>query len=128
MCNRTIAVDNPADGRIVGEVLDETPEAVAAAAHELSLFQPEWEAIGPRGRKTWLLKFRDWVLDNTGRIAGVIQSESGKTRAEALTEATAVADFLRYWAGNAERFLADAHPRQFGPMARRRGLNATEHA
>ncbi|MGH3594855.1 MAG: aldehyde dehydrogenase family protein [Mycobacterium sp.] len=113
----TITVRNPADQRGVGEVRNERPEAVAVTARELRLFQPEWEAIGPRGRKAWLLKFQDWVLDNTDHIAGVIQSESGKTRAEALTEPTAVADFLNYWAGNAEKFLADTHPTQPGLMA-----------
>jgi acyl-CoA reductase-like NAD-dependent aldehyde dehydrogenase len=113
----TIEVRNPADGTVVGEVPNQTADAVAARARELRLFQPEWEAIGPKGRKTWLLKFQDWVLDNTERIADVVQSESGKTRAEALTEPVGVADFLNYWAGNAERFLADAHPAQLGLLA-----------
>jgi acyl-CoA reductase-like NAD-dependent aldehyde dehydrogenase len=112
-----IAVRNPADGRVVGEVPNEMPEAVAVAARELRLFQPEWEAIGPRGRKAWLLKFQNWVLDRADHIADVVQSESAKTRAEALTEPTVVADLLSYWAGNAEKFLADAHPTQPGPMA-----------
>ena len=52
----TIEVRNPADGRAVGEVPNETADTVAATARELRLFQPEWEAIGPQGRKTWLLK------------------------------------------------------------------------
>jgi acyl-CoA reductase-like NAD-dependent aldehyde dehydrogenase len=112
-----IAVRNPADDRVVGEVRNEAAEAVAVTARELRLFQPDWEAIGPQGRKAWLLKFQDWVLDNAEHIADVIQSESAKTRAEALTEPTAVADFLNYWARNAEKFLADAHPVQPGPMA-----------
>jgi acyl-CoA reductase-like NAD-dependent aldehyde dehydrogenase len=40
-CHLTIGVRNPADGRVVGEVPNETPAAVAATAHELRLFQPE---------------------------------------------------------------------------------------
>ena len=112
-----IEVRNPADGRVVGEVPNETADTVAATARELRLFQPEWEAIGPKGRKTWLLKFQDWVLDNAKRIADIVQLESGKTRADALTEPVAVADLLNYWAGNAEKFLADAHPTQLHPMA-----------
>lgn len=40
---------------------------------ELRLFQPEWEAIGPKGRKAWLLKFQDWVLDNAEHVADVVQ-------------------------------------------------------
>ena len=113
----TIEVRNPADARVVGDVPNQRAETVAATARELRLFQPEWEAIGPKGRKTWLLKFQDWVLDNAKRITDIVQSESGKTRAEGLTEPVAVADLLNYWAGNAERFLADAHPTQLHPMA-----------
>ncbi|MGH3553280.1 MAG: aldehyde dehydrogenase family protein [Mycobacterium sp.] len=113
----TITVRNPADQRGVGEVRNERPEAIAVTAGELRLFQPEWQAVGAQGRKAWLLKFQDWVLDNAEHIADVVQSESGKTRAEALTEPTAVADFLNYWAGNAQRFLADTHPVQRGLMA-----------
>jgi acyl-CoA reductase-like NAD-dependent aldehyde dehydrogenase len=112
-----IAVHNPADGSLVGQVANQTAEAVTDTARSLRLSQPEWEAIGPRGRKAWLLRFQDWVLDHAEHIADVVQSESGKTRAEALTEPAMVADFLNYWAGNAEKFLADAHPIQPGPIA-----------
>jgi len=112
-----VEVRNPADGRFVGEVSNDTPEVVATRARELRLAQPEWEAIGPRRRQAWLLKFQDWVFDSAEHIADVVQSESGKTRAEALGEPAGVADSLNYWAGNAERFLADTHPLQFGLMA-----------
>ena len=50
------------------------------------------------------------MLDNAERIADIVQSESGKTRAEALTEPAAVADLLNYWAGNAERFSGRRPP------------------
>jgi acyl-CoA reductase-like NAD-dependent aldehyde dehydrogenase len=121
----TIEVRNPADARVVGDVPNERADAVADTARELRLFQPEWEAIGPKGRKTWLLKFQDWVLDNTERIADIVQSESGKTRAEALTEPTGVADLLNYWAGNAQRSLADTHPTQLGLIGLAKKLTTT---
>jgi acyl-CoA reductase-like NAD-dependent aldehyde dehydrogenase len=117
MRDLTIKVRNPAGERVVGEVRNETPEAVAVTASELRIFQPEWQAIGPKGRKTWLLKLRDWVLDNTEHIAEVVQSESGKTRAEALTEPIAVADFLNYWMRNAEKFPAERYLSQPGLVA-----------
>lgn len=121
----TITVHNPADGRVVGTVPIEGPDAVAAKARELRLFQPEWEGLGPRGRKRWLLKYQDWVLDNAERIVDVVQSETGKTRADAALEPTAVASLLDYWAGNAERFLADEHPRSFNPLAATKKLTTT---
>jgi acyl-CoA reductase-like NAD-dependent aldehyde dehydrogenase len=45
-----IEARNPADGRFVSEVPVHTPETVAAKVRELRLYQPEWEALGPRGR------------------------------------------------------------------------------
>jgi acyl-CoA reductase-like NAD-dependent aldehyde dehydrogenase len=121
----TITVRNPADGRVVGTVPIETPEAVAAKAGQLRLFQPEWEGLGPRGRKRWLLKYQDWVLDNLEHITEVVQSETGKTRADATIEAPMTATLLDYWAGHAERFLADEHPRSFGPLTVTKKLTTT---
>ena len=57
--------------------------------------------------RTWLLRFQDWILDIAEHITDVLQSETGKTRADASIEPPACADLLNYWAGNAERFLAD---------------------
>src|SRR5690349_5943781 len=107
----TFEVCNPADGTVVGEVPNDSAETVAAKANELRLFQPEWEALGPRGRKTWLLKFQDWVLDNAEHLTDVVQSETGKVRADASLEAPLTAGLLDYWARNAETFLADRQPR-----------------
>jgi acyl-CoA reductase-like NAD-dependent aldehyde dehydrogenase len=121
----TLTVRNPADGSVVGTVPIETPDAVAAKARELRLFQPEWEGLGPRGRKRWLLKYQDWVLDNAEHIIDVVQSETGKTRADASGEPTVTASLLDYWAGHAEQFLADEHPRSFNPLAVAKKLTTT---
>ena len=99
----TIPVCNPADGAVAGSVPVDTSETVAAKARELRVYQPEWEAMGAKGRKPWLLKFQDWILDNAERITDVVQSETGKPRAEASLEPVMSADLLNYWAGNAEK-------------------------
>jgi acyl-CoA reductase-like NAD-dependent aldehyde dehydrogenase len=118
----TIEVRNPADGRIVGEVPVASAEAVAERALELRLFQPDWQAIGATGRKEWLLKFQDWMLDNAEHIADVVQSETGATRADASIEVPATADMIKYWAGHAEKFLADDHPKPHNPLSALRKL------
>jgi acyl-CoA reductase-like NAD-dependent aldehyde dehydrogenase len=118
----TIEVRNPADGSIVGEVPNDSAETVAAKARELRLFQPEWEALGPKGRKPWLMKFQDWVLDNAEHIIDVLQSETGKPRAEASMEPPLTADLLNYWARNAETFLADRHPKPHSPLMKTKRL------
>ena len=118
----TIDVRNPADGTVVGQVPVDTAETVAAKACELRLFQPEWEAIGADGRKSWLLKFQGWILDNADHLTDVLQSETGKPRAEASAEAPASADMLNYFAQNAGAFLADRHPKAHSPLMRTKRL------
>ncbi|MGK2880953.1 MAG: aldehyde dehydrogenase family protein [Mycobacterium sp.] len=107
----TITVRNPADGSEVGSVPIDAPETVATKANQLRAAQSEWEEIGPRGRKKWLLDYQGWILDNAARITDVVLSESGKCRADASLEATTVADAINYWASNAESFLSDRHPK-----------------
>jgi acyl-CoA reductase-like NAD-dependent aldehyde dehydrogenase len=103
----SISVHNPATGLVAGTVPIDDAETVAAKARELRLFQPEWEAIGPRGRKKWMLKWQEWILDNADHITNVLMSETGKSRSDAHIEPIAVADMINYWAGHAEEFMAD---------------------
>jgi acyl-CoA reductase-like NAD-dependent aldehyde dehydrogenase len=114
----TITVRNPADGSTVGSVPIDSPDTVAARARALRDAQPEWEAMGPDGRKTWLLKLQDWILDNADHLADVLQSETGKPRTEAAMEPPLCADLLKYWAVNAARFLADRHPASHSPFGK----------
>ena len=111
-----VIVHNPANGSIVGTVPVDTPETVAAKARELRRAQPEWEAIGPRGRKRWLLAYQGWILDNADHITEVLMSEAGKSRGDASLEPVAVADAVNYWASNAAKFLADKHPKAHSPL------------
>lgn len=120
----TIEVRNPADGSIVGEVSVDTPEAVAAKAAELRLFQPEWEAVGVKARRHWLGKYLDWLVDNTERLSRVVQSESGKPWIEAAFEPGMSVDILNYWVRNAEAFLADTQAKPHNVLTRIKRLTA----
>lgn len=106
----TITVRNPADGSVAGSVPIDSPDVVAEKAHQLRAAQAEWEAIGPRGRKSWMMCWQEWVLDNTDHLTKVLMSETGKSRGDASVEAVALADSINYWAGHAEEFLSDKHP------------------
>lgn len=103
----SITVHNPADGIVAGSVPIDGPDVVAAKAAQLRAAQPEWEAIGPRGRKKWMLKWQEWILDNLDHLTEVLMSETGKSRWDANIEPTLVADGVNYWASNAEAFMAD---------------------
>lgn len=106
----SIAVHNPADGTLAGTVPIDSADTVVAKAAALRAAQPEWEAIGPRGRKKWMLEYQGWILDNADAITEILMSETGKSRIDASLEAVATADGVNYWAGHAEEFLADRHP------------------
>ena len=102
-----ITIHNPATGLVVGSVPIDDPETVAAKARALREAQPEWEAMGPRGRKKWMLKWQEWILDNADHITEVLMSETGKSRSDAHIEPIAVADMINYWSGHAEEFMAN---------------------
>ncbi len=104
---QAITVHNPADGSVAGSVPIDGSDVVAAKAAQLRAAQPEWEAIGPRGRKKWMLKWQEWILDNLDHLTEVLMSETGKSRWDANIEPTLLADGINYWASNAEAFMAD---------------------
>ena len=112
----SIEVRNPADGTVVGHVPNDSPDIVAAKVRALRQAQPAWESLGPKGRKRWLLKLQEWVLDNSERINDVLQSETGKSRVDASFEPIVTADLINYWSSNAAKFLADRQPRSHGPL------------
>ncbi|MFI9505840.1 aldehyde dehydrogenase family protein [Nocardia sp. NPDC052566] len=120
-----IEVRNPGTGAVVGTVPNQTADEVAAEVRELRLYQPEWEAIGPDGRKEWLLKLQDWLIDNIEHLADVLQSETSKPRADALIDPAFGSDLVGYYARRAAKFLADDHPSPHSPLARVKKLTTT---
>jgi acyl-CoA reductase-like NAD-dependent aldehyde dehydrogenase len=121
----TIDVYNPADGTLAGQVINESPARVVAAVQQLRHAQTSWEAAGPRERIKWLMALQDWILDNARHISDVLQSETGKSRADASVEVPLIADALRYWTTHAERFLRDDHPRSRSPLGIAKKLTVT---
>jgi acyl-CoA reductase-like NAD-dependent aldehyde dehydrogenase len=103
-----IEVVNPADGAVVGRVAAESGAGGRRQGGRSAL--PPAGVGGdrtptPQGMASHLPGLD---LDNSTHIADVLQLETGKTRADAIVEAPAVADLIKYWSGHAETFLADA--------------------
>jgi acyl-CoA reductase-like NAD-dependent aldehyde dehydrogenase len=109
-----IAIHCPANGRLIGQIRNQTAEEVFAAARALRGNQPDWEAIGPEGRAGWLGKWRDWVLDNRGRLLELVQQEGGKSWGDASIEALAGVESLNYYLSTSGRYLRDEHPKAAG--------------
>lgn len=117
-----LEIRNPATGALAGTVPIHSADTVAAKVRELRAAQPAWEALGPDGRKHWLLKLQDWLVDNTDHLADVLQSETGKARVDSLIDPAFSVDLTGYYARRAAKFLADEHPSPHSPLARVKAL------
>lgn len=118
----TIEVHSPVDGRLVGTVPDMTPAEVLDLATRLRAAQPEWEALGFKGRAMWLGRLRDWLLDNEQRLLRMVRDETGKSWGDlAMGEITPAVDVLNYYLKHGPGFLADHRVRPHSPaMATKR--------
>ncbi|MBV8181248.1 MAG: aldehyde dehydrogenase family protein, partial [Mycobacterium sp.] len=121
----TIRVHDPADGSIVAEVPDNPPADVAAAISQIRATQPAWEALGPGGRASWLLRYGNWLRAHQTELSALLQSETGKPWQEATFEIPLALDALGYCARNAAHFLADEHPKPHGILTAAKKLTVT---
>ena len=106
----TIEVHRPADGSLIRSIPVDPPGRVAEVVGRVRANQAEWEAIGFAGRRRWLERLRDWMIDHEPRLADVMQEETGKVRAEAEAEAPLISAAINYYSQHGEEFLADETP------------------
>ena len=100
---RTIAVDNPATGDIIGHVPDfgaaETDEAVTAAKAAFA----SWKAKTGKDRGAVLRRWSDLMLAHADDLALILTAEQGKPLAEAKGEVVYAAAFLEWFGEEARR-------------------------
>ena len=99
-------IRNPADpGDLVGTCADARPQDVARAAEAAR----PWDA--PAAERARILRgASDALEDRTPELLAVLAREAGKTLPDGVAEIREAVDFLRYYAGEAERLPA-AGPR-----------------
>ena len=105
-----IAIRNPANGTLVGEVpvmgADETRLAIDAAARAL----PEWSRRTAKERAAILRRWADLMTANAEDLAVIMTSEQGKPLAEAKGEVVYAASFLEWFAEEGKRVYGDVIP------------------
>ncbi len=106
----SFAVQNPADGSLIGEVADmgaaETEAAIAAAKAAF----PTWAARTARDRGEVLRAWFRLILANQEALAEILTLEQGKPRAEALGEIVFGANFIEWFAEEGKRLYGDIVP------------------
>ncbi len=118
----SIPVMNPSTGETIVEVPVTPPGDVAATVARVRANQPAWEELGFKGRRFWLNKLRDWLLDNTDAVADTMQAETGKVRAEATNEGVYLTDLINFYGSKASKFIGEEKVRPHSPLAATRRL------
>ena len=119
----TIDVENPATGKVIATVPVVPPDEVAALAARARRAQPGWEALGFDGRAAVMKRCQKWISDNAERVIETIMSETGKAYEEALLAEIGYAEAaFRFWAANAEKYLAEEKVRSASPFVKGRKL------
>jgi acyl-CoA reductase-like NAD-dependent aldehyde dehydrogenase len=100
-------VHRPTDGSVIRSLPIDSPERVGEVVARLRAAQPEWEAMGFAGRRRWMERLRDWILDHQDELDDRMQDESGKVRADATLEAFYLLDAINFWCDRGPGYLAD---------------------
>ena len=107
---KTIAVKNPANGEVVGEVpalgVAETKRAIEAANRAM----PAWRAMLAHERSAILRKLYQLMLDNTEDLARIMTAEQGKPLSESRGEIAYAASFIEWFAEEGKRVYGDTIP------------------
>ncbi|MBI4471122.1 MAG: aldehyde dehydrogenase family protein, partial [Acidobacteria bacterium] len=111
-----IDVRNPATGELAGKVAVSSPDDIRAAAAEAREAQKPWNLLAFRARARIIRRFHDVVLERHKEILDTIQSETGKTRRDALAEVVTVAGTARYYLAHGERRLTAKRRRGAVPL------------
>ena len=119
----SIDVENPATGRVIATVPVVPPGQVADRVARARRAQPGWEALGFDGRAAVMKRCQKWVSDNAERVIETIVSETGKAYEDALLAEVSYAEgAFRFWAKNAESYLAEERVKTASPFAKGRKL------
>ncbi len=95
----TLAVENPANGRIIANVPASGPEDVNRAAEAAAKAFETWQHTTPQDRSLMMLKLAD-ALEARGEEIGRLESQNtGKPVGAAIDEVPVVVDNLRFFAG-----------------------------
>ena len=112
--DQEVVVKCPATGEVVGTVPIATAAEVEAVAGRLREAQAAWQQLGVSGRASWLGKWRDWMLDHSDELLGLVQLEGGKSWGDTANEMLLGTQIINYWIDKAADFLADESVRPFG--------------
>jgi acyl-CoA reductase-like NAD-dependent aldehyde dehydrogenase len=114
----TIAVENPATGKVITTIPVAGAAELADMAARARSAQAGWAEIGFSGRAAVMRRAQRWMLDNAERVIAAVVQETGKTHEDAqLTDHGYVLQALGFWARHAKEYLAEERAHYWGNPA-----------
>jgi succinate-semialdehyde dehydrogenase/glutarate-semialdehyde dehydrogenase len=107
---RTFAVNNPATGERIADVLDGTAEDARAAIERAARAMPAWTATPAPERARVLRRAEALMLERVEALGRTLTLEGGKPLPEAKGEIAYAASFFGWFAGEAERVYGRTIP------------------
>lgn len=108
MNNDFITCINPATLEEIGRVPITPPAKVTEMATKARAAHPIWARMSHSDRAKYLLRAREYLLDNLDSFAKTITLDNGKPLIESLTaEIYPIADLIYYFAHNTEKILRE---------------------
>jgi len=108
---QSLPVENPSTGEIVGEITaggaEEIDQAVAAAQDALA---GEWGGLSATERGRILSRIGLAVAEQTEMLAQLEALDVGKPLTQARADATALARYLEFYGGAADKFMGETIP------------------
>lgn len=100
---RTIAVGNPATGKVIARVPEVDGAAIGQALNAARQGFKVWSAMAPAARKTIILRYADLLEKNRRRIIALLMAESGKPADNAGYDFGMLITCLRFFVEEYER-------------------------
>ena len=104
----TLAVENPANGKVIAQVPASDTEDVDRAVQAAATAFQTWQKTTPAERMTALLKLADAIEANADELTRLESSHSGKPLNVAAVDMPVIADNLRFFAGAARNLEGKA--------------------
>jgi acyl-CoA reductase-like NAD-dependent aldehyde dehydrogenase len=114
-----LTVINPANGRVIAELPEDTAESVTAAYERARGAQPLWAAKPLANRIEVMRRFRGELARHVERLAAVLTSEVGKPIRQSRNEINGLLGRIDFFLSESERTLAPRQVFDEGGMSER---------
>jgi acyl-CoA reductase-like NAD-dependent aldehyde dehydrogenase len=104
-----LQVVNPADGDVIAELPEDTPDSVRAKYEAARAAQPAWAATPPEHRLECVRRFRAGIVRDLEKLAAILTAEVGKPIAQSRNELNGLLGRIDFFLAETAAVLA---PRQ----------------